>query len=195
MLQRIIIPALIVTVASLIVVVYTHREYVNVTRLLVQEESLDADLANAETVDERRRALEEQYASFPEDADKRLKGLLPESIHPARIILDVQEVAKRNGLQLNEPKVSERKHAPSGTAEEFQATVIAFETAATYSQLKLFLRDIERSLTLRTPTSIKITTEQNTASLPEFMDNPVLNVDMTFESYAFPGSTASENAL
>lgn len=195
MFQRIIIPGLIVTVASFVAIMFIHEEYVNVTRLLIQEESLDTDLANAATVEQRRTTLEAQYASFPQDADERLAGLLPESIHPARIILDIQEVAKRNGLRLGEPNVSEEERKILGVAGGLQATVISFDTSATYDQLKLFLRDIERSLTLRTPTSIEITVDQNAMKIPDLAINPVLKVRMSFESYAFPGGTESENAL
>lgn len=191
MFQKYFIPALIAIIAAFVAIVFIDKEYATITRLLVEEEKLDTDLRDAATVEEKRLALQAQFDAFPPDADKRLQGLLPEKVHPTRMILDVQKIAQKYGLQLDKPTAyEETKHAEDGQPADLQTTTIKFGVSATYEQLKMFLREIERSLTLREPTRVSIIPNLDLAAIPEMMKNPILNVELTFESYSFPGSSS-----
>lgn len=187
MFQHYVIPGIIVTVAAFVGIMFVEKEYTNITRLLDTEMQLDKDLADAETVEQRRTELANAYAAFPEDADRRLRGLLPESVHPARLILDVQAVAERSGLRVDKPNASEEKRIQKdGT--EILSTSVSFNFSATYVQLRSFLEELEKSLTLRSPVKVSITADPTLARIPELAQNPILNVELKFESLAFPGA-------
>lgn len=187
MFQRYVIPGIIATIATFVGIVFVEKEYTNITRLLDAEIQLDTDLADAEKVEQKRADLMAQYKAFPEDVDRRLRGLLPESVHPARLILDVQAVAERNGLRIEDPNTSEEKRTQKDGTNILSIS-ISFNVLSTYGQLRTFLEELEKSLTLRSPVKVSITTDPAMARIPELSSNPILNVKLKFESYAFPGS-------
>jgi hypothetical protein len=189
MLQKYLIPGLIVTVAAIVGIMFVDKEYTEIVPLLQKEETLDQDLEQASRVEQRRSELAAAYEAFPDDADSRLRALLPESIHPARIILDVQKVAEQSGVRLDKP-VSDVTQNPDDP--NIRSTSISFDTSATYDQLHAFLSDLERSLTLRSPVSVSITQDTNLITMPGLADNPILNVKLKFESYAFSTSAEQE---
>jgi len=188
MLRRYIIPSLIAIFASLIVVLVIDRQYADITALLAKEQSIDADIEKAEKVNQRITELTERSRAFPADADQRLRALLPESIHPALLLLSIQKIAERNGLRLETPTAETGKAKEGSNTQE---TTASFKVKTTYGQLKSFLRDIEKGLTLRSPVSISISTDIESKDIPELAGNPIVIAEFRLTSYSFSGSVAS----
>ncbi len=97
-------------------------------------------------------ALKQKQEKFPAGYDQALATILPPSVDPTRLIIDVDGIAQLRGLTIKSPsaKISE------GTGLYLKHS-LTFGVSAPYSIFRSFLRDLESSLALRDATAVSFT--------------------------------------
>lgn len=137
------------------------------TPVLEQINSLKADrtkytlaLENATKLDDRQRALQEIKINMDPNDLAALDQLLPNNIDNVRLIIDINTIAKKNGLTVKNPSIAGEAGAsqPAGAGNppvpnnikrpglDKNSVVISFSVSASYEILKRFLDDLSHSL-------------------------------------------------
>lgn len=121
----------------------------------MQIADLNEALFNAGQIQLRRDELQDQYNSFPSEDLAKLDKLLPSHVDSVRLIIDINNIARENGLVINDITVGEER--AEGQDDEEAITVattgVLFDTLrlsikaeGSYPAFKNFLKDVERSL-------------------------------------------------
>lgn len=135
---------------------YTKPAYDSSLVLKASIAQSDAALDKAAELQKLRQTLLSRFNTFdPADLD-RLQKLLPDHVDNVRLILDLDNLAERDGLALQNVDVSsaQKQTAKSQTAlgaigasnQKYDSLTLTFSTIATYSDFVLFLTDLESSL-------------------------------------------------
>lgn len=156
--------------------------YSEVKGLRAEAKQYDEALKMADELKEIRVDLAHTLASFPKADTERLDHFLPRRLDTVRIILDIDGIGLRNGIRLNNMKVSVPSQetgkvsaVQSGSGSNYSTIDISFSFSATYVQGVQFIQDIQRSLRLLDGVSLSVKPSQN---------NPVFNdFDMTLQTY------------
>ena len=98
---RYIVPIIMISVSLGIFFAYTDPVYKDVKELRVQVSSYDEALDNSKKLEEAKNALNEQYNAFTDEELTRLRKLLPDNVDNIRLILEIESVAVRYGMTIN----------------------------------------------------------------------------------------------
>lgn len=117
--------------------------------------SYDTALTKASELQELKQSLLARYNSFnPSDVD-RLQKLLPDHVDNVRLILDLDNLAGRHGLALQNVAISAPQTANqaqtaagsiSSSKQRYDSLTLKFTTVATYESFLQLLSDLESSL-------------------------------------------------
>lgn len=145
-------------IAAAIFIVYTRPAYTTAKAIQAEVSQYDAALDKSRELQELKRSLLARYNTFGTDQLARLSKLLPDHIDNVRLTLDLDSMAARHGMAiqnvtLNTPaKKTDDKKAPTilgtlGTKQrEYDSLTLQFVTAGTYSDFVSFMNDLESSL-------------------------------------------------
>ena len=142
----------------------TIPTYADISALSVTKEGYDKALNNSQEAQGVRDALETKYNSIPVANLNRLEAFLPDSIDNIRLIIEIDRIAGRYNMALNNARVSLIKDAvPENIGEAVSLSSIAYGTGkldfsvtGTYEAYIAFLKDLEQSLRLINITSISL---------------------------------------
>ncbi|MDZ4284305.1 MAG: hypothetical protein U1A28_00585, partial [Patescibacteria group bacterium] len=136
---------------------------------------LEDTLESARELQSVRDKLLAKYNSFPPDDIERLHKLLPDNVDNVRLIIDIDEMASRYGLTIQDINIKQQQESRVRTAgaadeeaEDFGTSArtaremseaaeglvepklsfltLSFSVVASYERFLAFLRDMERSL-------------------------------------------------
>lgn len=162
---RFLTPLLILGLALVSFFYFTTPVLTKIDDLKIERAKLIVALDNATKLkDKQKELLDLRNAMDPVDlAD--LKQLLPDNIDNVRLIIDINNIAKRRGLIVRNPGivkdadegggsgsnqlVAAASDRPSGGSQSGlgkSSVVISFSVSASYEIFKLFLEDLEHSL-------------------------------------------------
>ena len=154
---RLFTPILILGLALVAFFYFTAPVLKEIEGLKVERLKLSAALDNATRLDVRQEELHNLENSIDPDNIAALKQLLPNNIDNVRLIIDINNIAKKRGLTVRNPSIA--KEAETGAAapgagagrearetSDKSSVVISFSVSSSYEVLKLFLADLERSL-------------------------------------------------
>ncbi|HEX4799103.1 MAG TPA: type 4a pilus biogenesis protein PilO [Candidatus Paceibacterota bacterium] len=121
---------------------------------------------------------------------ERLDKMIPENVDLPRLLVDLEEMARRNGLLFGNIDASS-EGTRTGNSRNEEGDVVAsistqevkFEVLGNYSQFKSFLHTLESSLVFMEITEIRLS-----ASTNQFQQYAV-----TIETYALKNSIDNEN--
>lgn len=145
-----------VGLAGAIFFLYTKPAYDEVQVTQAQIAQYDAALDKAAELQKLKQTLLARFNAFsPTDLD-RLHKLLPDHVDNVRLILDLDNLAGRFGLSLQNVDVSssDSQGAKKQTAvgaigasnQKYDSLTLTFGTRSTYSTFIRFLTDLESSL-------------------------------------------------
>lgn len=148
---------------------YTKPAYDTVQAARESITQYDAALNKAAELQKLKQELLSRFNAFkPEDLD-RLHKLLPDHVDNVRLILDLDNLAGRFGLSLQNVDVSssEGKDTKNQTAigtigtsnQKYDSLTLTFGTHATYKNFVDFLRDLEASLRIVDLVSLSISSD------------------------------------
>jgi Tfp pilus assembly protein PilO len=136
---------------------YTDPTYSSVQALSAQGSQYDQALAKATQLQTLKQSLLARYNSFDTNAINRLSTMLPDQVDNIRLILDLDNLASRYGMGLQNVNISTPGTGSGGSGavtsiagatEPYDALTIQFTTSGTYEQFSQFLSALQSSLRL-----------------------------------------------
>ncbi|OGG53495.1 hypothetical protein A3H16_03760 [Candidatus Kaiserbacteria bacterium RIFCSPLOWO2_12_FULL_53_8] len=175
---------------------YTKSAYDTVQATQVQIAQYNAALDKAAELQKLKQVLLSRYNAFnPTDID-HLHKLLPDHVDNVRLILDLDNLAGRYGLSLQNVDVSssESKTPKNQTAigvigtsnQKYDSLTLTFGTRATYANFVQFLTDLESSLRIVDLVSLSVTSDTSATSdtrTPAGTSEPVYTYNITLRTY------------
>ncbi len=144
---------------------YTKPTYDSAQAQRTQNAEYDAALVKANELQERKEVLLKKYNDFlPEDRD-RLQKLLPDHVDNVRLILDLDNIASRRGMALQNvvvstPGAGQSTQSAVGTIsaarQKYDVLTTRFSTQGTYAALQQLMTDLETSLRLMDLVDLKV---------------------------------------
>jgi hypothetical protein len=157
MISRTLTPILSFVIALILFVFFVRPQYAEVKTI---QADIDAHQKAIAQYTEFSNKLEAKIATKENRSalqNEQLDQLVPDDIDNAQILVDLEALAQRHNLLFGNTEVSsgdtelKRKSDPSAVEEDGDTLLtsdISFGLIGTYDQFKLFLADLERSLTL-----------------------------------------------
>lgn len=147
--------------------VYTKPTYdiLKTTKIRVGE--YDAGLEKARELQELRRSLLARYNTFPTSELDRLSRLLPDHVDNVRLVLDIDSMATRYDMAVQNVVINTKKGDETITAigalseqqKKYESLTLQFSTRATYPNFVQFIEDLESSLRIVDLVSLSIESE------------------------------------
>lgn len=144
--NRYIVPIFFLLVSVALYLSYISPTYIEIQKALVREHELSGYIADAKTAQVKIDALKAQYAAFPAGADQALHALLPDSIDPTRLVVDMDAVVSKLGLVMKSPNVALEAGTDGSPLDVYR---VSFSVSAPYAVFRDFLHNLEASLALR----------------------------------------------
>ena len=176
--------------AGAIFFVYTKPTYDSVQTIRNNVNAYNAALDKATELQKLKADLLTRYNSFDATQLDRLQKLLPEHVDNVALILDMDSIAARFGMGLENVDVSTPASSAAGSSaigsvgasgKTFDSVTVHFSTAGSYENFLLFLRSLEQSLRIVDVVALTIS-PQGTAT---GNDSSILSYhyDMTLRTY------------
>jgi Tfp pilus assembly protein PilO len=145
-----------VTIAGAIFFWYTKPTYDSVQSVRAESSQYDAALAKAAELQQLKATLLTRYNSFnPTDLDRVLK-LLPDHVDNVALILDLDNLAARYQMPIENVDVSTPASSGSGvtagiasigaSGQKYDSVTIRFATRGAYTDFQALLKDLEMQL-------------------------------------------------
>ncbi len=165
---------------------YTKPAYDGVEALQAENESYDLALEKAAELQRLKQSLLSRYNAFNPTDIERLHKLLPDHVDNVRLILDLDNLASKHGLALQNVVVAR----PSGTESDarvigpsrnqYDSVTLSFSTATSYEGFLTFLTDLEDSL--RVVDLVELSIDGGVAA-PSGSGDPVYAFNITLRTY------------
>jgi Tfp pilus assembly protein PilO len=149
----------------------------------------DNALEKVAQLEQTKAKLQAKYNSFNPDDLTRLQALLPDHVDNIGLILELDSLASKYGMALQNVDVSDTADTGGQTvavgdttgvvadAQSYASLKLTFSTTGTYDKFNLFLQDLESSLRIVDLDALKF---QATGSAG---GDPIYNYDMTIKTY------------
>ena len=125
--------------------------YKDVQAVKAQSAQLNDALNNTKQIQNIRDSLLERFNSIePQDIDQ-IKKLLPNNIDNVRLILEIDKVAARHGMFVNDIGISETGNGNSSFGPQnvpYGSLDLSFTISGSYEAFRGFIVDLEKSLRL-----------------------------------------------
>lgn len=158
--KNIIATVLIVTSIGLFKM-FIDPTWTDIGALKLQKADFDEALNNTEKVKGIRDELLTKYNSFSADNRRKLEKLLPSNVDNVRLIIEINNIALRHNLVLNNVQVSQAAAIQSNTGvpgdTSLYGTVpISFSASGSYDGFLSFLSDLEHDLRVLDITGLNV---------------------------------------
>ncbi len=154
---------------------YTKPTYDSSQALRADIAQNDAALDKAAELQKLRQTLLSRFNTFNTADLDRLQKLLPDHVDNVRLILDLDKLAERQGIALQNVDVSnaQKQTAKSQTAlgtigasnQKYDSLTLTFSTVATYASFVEFLENLESSLRIVDLVSLTIASAGGSAAV------------------------------
>jgi len=186
---RNIIAIILLAVAVAIFILYTKPVYDSVQGLQAQTAQYDAALSKATQLQEVKQSLLSKYDSFDPNAVSRLTTMLPDQVDNIRLILDLDNLAGRYGMALQNVNISTPSSesgnvqgAIADASQPYDSLTLQFTTHGTYAQFMQFITSLEYSLRLVDLISLNVSGGDTAATTGQ----PQYTYSMTIQTYWLP---------
>lgn len=164
--MRLLISILAIGLSGVIFFGYTKPAYDKAQEARALSAQYDEVLTKANELQQRKQTLQARLNTFNPADTERLQKLLPNHVDNVRLVLDLNNLAARYGLGLQNVNVSSADQSEAGTivgqiggqdAQAYDSLTLRFATAGTYGNFAAFLKDLELSLRIVDVESLSIT--------------------------------------
>ena len=161
---RILITLLLLIAAIGLFIGYTNPTYQNIKDLQTQEQQYNNALTQSSQVRAVRDQLLARRNTFAASDVQKLTELLPDNIDNIRLIIDINDIAARYHLQVNNVSLNTAAGGAAavgsvgGSTAPVGSVALTFTVAATYANFIPFLQDLEHSLRVLDIQNIKFNT-------------------------------------
>lgn len=154
-----ILPLVFIAIALGLFFFQVSPQYAVVKELRVESKQYDEALRIAQELKQLQSELAQKLSSFSVTDLDKLEKFLPERLDSVRIIFDIDGIASKHNIRINDPKVSESPASRGvvNTVKQTYSTVnVSFNFNSTYPEAVIFLKDVERSLRLFDSVAVSI---------------------------------------
>lgn len=148
-------PLVLISVAIALFFAFTDPLYKQVQAFKSQESEYNDVLSKSRDLLTKRKNLQDKFNSFAPGDVEKLRKLLPDTVDNVRLIIDIDEIAKRYGLTIKNVRLDDTK--AKGGSKDAANTITAgeakygtipmgFSVNADYDTFLSFLQDLEGSL-------------------------------------------------
>lgn len=146
-------PIILLIVSVGLYFTYIEPTFENVLALRGQETKFDQAKEDATRAIEVREKINTKYRNIDKEDIERLQKFLPNSVNNGQIILDIDKIASKYGIRLNDirfqdEKISSRNNVSAKTETLYKPIIFKFKIETTYNNFLLFIKDMEKSLQL-----------------------------------------------
>ncbi len=173
--------------AGAIFFLYTQSAYSQIGATQAQIKQYQDALDKAAQLQALKQQLLSRYNAFNPADVTRLQTMLPDSVDNIGLILDLDNLASRHGMALENVDVSTPQSAApqqstagivGATAQKYDSLTLHFTTYGTYDNFRSFLTDLEHSLRLVDLVSLTVA-KQGTAGTAA----SAYSYDLTVKTY------------
>lgn len=178
--------------AGAVFFLYTQPAYDKTQAINGKIAEYDAALQKATELQELKQTLLSRYNTFnPGDID-RLQRLLPDHVDNVRLILDLDSIAGRHGMALQNVVISAPQSAATtqtavgalnSSKKKYDSLTLKFRTAGTYDTFIGFIGDLEQSLRIVDLVSLQITPGSLPSDAKTGSSAPVYEFDISIRTY------------
>lgn len=149
---------------------YTQPTYDNVQVLKERMSQYDQALDKASELQQLKQSLLSRFNAFKTEDLDRLRKLLPDHVDNVRLILDLDNLAARHGMALQNVVISEPASESGGASvigsiglghRRFDSLTLKFSTRGSYEDFAAFLGDLETSLRIVNVVSLGLVRESD----------------------------------
>ncbi len=176
--------------AGAIFFLYTQPTYDQVKSSNSEISQYDEALNKAAELQQLKQTLLSKYNTFNPSDVERLQKLLPDHVDNVRLILDIDSIAGRHGMAIQNVVVSSSQSSKtsqtaigtvSSSKQKYDSLTIKFTSQGTYDDFRGFLEDMQRSLRIVDLVSLTITrTSEGAAGAAA---GPLYNYEVTMRTY------------
>ncbi|OGG79423.1 hypothetical protein A3A39_00495 [Candidatus Kaiserbacteria bacterium RIFCSPLOWO2_01_FULL_54_13] len=187
---KVILSTLGLAIAGGIFFLYTQPRYDAVRTLQAEIEQYNQALEKAAELQRLKQSLLSRYNAFsPSDVD-RLHKLLPDHVDNVRLVLDLDSLASRHGMAIQNVVISNpttEKALPGAIStigvnrQKYDSLILKFRTLGTYTNFTAFLRDLETSLRIVDLVSLKLLQDSGLPTQPRV--EPTYRYEITLRTY------------
>jgi Tfp pilus assembly protein PilO len=145
---------------------YINSEYAHIGDQRAQAAQYDLALNNATELRTERDNLLKKYNNFNPADVARITSLLPDGVDNVKLVLDINDVASRYGMNIKDIKIdqsddsqSSSQFGPSNTP--YGSLALSFTITSSYENFLLFLQDLEKNLRLVDLTGLSFTANKD----------------------------------
>lgn len=190
---KLIISILAFAVAAALFVGYTRPTYDKVEAVKKDIQEFDQALEKSRELQELKRGLLSRYNTFNERDLARLAKLLPDHVDNVRLVLDLDNLASRYGMAVQNVLISNSAEEDpqavtvlgslGAQGEKFDSLTMQFATVGTYPNFVRFLEDLESSL--RIVDLVALTIEEATIASEEEIEfeEPLYEYNLAIRTY------------
>ncbi len=165
--KRFLAPIFFMLIASGIYVLYIDSVYGQIQISLAKKDAIEKSIVDASDAKQKIERLAAVESSFPPDYEVKLRTLLPDSIDPTRLVVEVNAMALRDGLHITTPTISRIENTKKSPLPYVKHT-ITFTVRAPYAGFRSYLRDLEGSLSLRDVSSLSFVSQEKDTDLTQY---------------------------
>ena len=185
---RTIISLVCLIAAGVIFFLFTQPKYDEVQNANAQIAQYDEALMRAAELQKLKQTLLSRYNTFNPVEIERLQKLLPDHVDNVRLILDLDSLAGKHGMALQNVAVSSAETTQSAqtaigavgaSKQKYDSLTIKFMTQGTYQTFRSFLTDLEASLRIVDLVALSI----SRAGATEGINQPLYTYDITLRTY------------
>ncbi len=160
-------------VAGVIFFFYTQPTYDKVRTLREEIGQYDQALEKATELQQLKQSLLSRFNAFRTEDLDRLQKSLPDHVDNVRLILDLDSLAARHGMALQNVVISNPASESGKTTvigsigsghRRFDSLTLKFTTRGSYEDFIAFLGDLESSLRIVNVVSLNLVRESSTAT-------------------------------
>jgi Tfp pilus assembly protein PilO len=153
--MRSIISLICILAAGAVFFMYTQPAYDGVRTLNAEIAQYDEALQKAGELQQIKQTLLSKYNTFNPADINRLQRLLPDHVDNVRLILDIDSLAGKHGMALQNVAVSAAQSSQgqqtaigtvSSAKQKYDSLTLKFTTQASYDTFRQFMSDLESSL-------------------------------------------------
>lgn len=135
---------------------YIDPTYTSVKELLTQKTESDGVLMRSKELQIERDKLLLKFNDITQSDRELLVKLLPDNIDNVRLIIDIDEMAKKYGMRIRgfSANSQEKQDTIGKSNTPYGTLTLSFSTTASYNVFLAFLKDLEHSLRVIDVTSV-----------------------------------------
>ncbi len=167
--SKFITPLILIALAVGIYFTFTAKEVEKAEAIQLVNKEYETAIDNADSLIDIRDELNKKFSAIEPRDLGRLKKMLPDNVDNVRLIIDINDVANKNGFSLrnvrtsatgessDRPNVGGQNTPPVGT-DKYNVVTMSFSVTGRYEDFLKFLRELERSLRIIDITKITLNT-------------------------------------